>query len=177
MKIADHLVQEALEEDRDKAILHRPTTPVNMRLYKCNTEYRKIILSIIRYMDEHLNTKFEDYPEIRGVAAPSLGFPFRLIGFKKQKNESQFCINPRITSYSATMIGVHTNDGSLRLKESVSFDRSSSIDLEYYDLEGNIVEKKNILRIDGGFTIQNAVDQCDGITVVDRANMKKPQGM
>jgi peptide deformylase len=174
MKITDHLVQLLWEEEYDKSPLTRESFPVNMRLYKTSPGYRRCILEAVRYMDEHLRSHFEDYPDPRGVAAANLGLPYRIIGFKKgavvgAKAENQFCLNPKITKRSPGTTSTNTNCGSLRLPQNVSVDRHYTIDLEYFDLEGNLVRKENIGRTDGGFTIQHEVDQTNGKTIIDMA--------
>jgi len=168
MKISDQLVQLYMEDEFDKTPLLRESFAVNMRLYRSNTQYRKIILEIIRYMDEHLHSHFEDYPEPRGVAAANLGFPFKIIGYRKKPQENQFCLNPKITERSVATVSTQTNCGSLKLKDNVTIERNSTIDLEYYDLEGCLVSKKTITRSEGGFTIQHEVDQINGRTIVDK---------
>lgn len=174
MKIADHLVQLLMEDEWDTSILTRESFPVNIRLYKINKNYRNIILEIVRYMDEHLRSSFEDYQAPRGVAAPSLGFPFRIIGYKKTAaNENQFCLNPKILTPSQAVSLVQTNCGSIRLPHTVSAERHNTIDLEYYDLEGNPMLTKCIYRASGGFTIQHEVNQCDGITILDHRPISK----
>lgn len=174
MKITDHLIQLLWEEEYDKSPLTRKSFPVNMRLYKINSDYRKCILEIVRYMDIHLRSHFEDYPDPRGVTAANLGFPLCIIGFKKNalaglRTENQFCLNPKITKRSIHTTSVNTNCGSLRLQQNVSVDRFLTIDFEYYDLEGNLTQKKDVSRIDGGFTVQNEIDQINGRTILDVA--------
>ena len=173
MKISDQLVQLFMEEEWDKTPLSRESFPVNMRLYRVSSNYREIILALVRYMDEHLRTTFEDYPEPRGVAAANLGFPFKIIGYKKKPCENQFCLNPKITHRSVTMMSGQTNCGSLRLEQPLSIERHLTIDFEYYDLEGNLVMCKNVARGEGGFTVQNAIDSCNGLTIMGRYEKDK----
>ena len=178
MKITDQLVQMFMEDEFDNTVLRRESFPVNIRLYKNNPNYRDIILNIVRYMDEHLRSHFEDYADPRGVAAANLGFPFKIIGFRKNRmNENQFCLNPKVTHQSDTTLSTTTNCGSLRLPEFVSVDRSTSIDLEYYDLEGTLIKRCNIYRAEGAFTIQNAIDQVNGITIIDRHEKDKEKAI
>ena len=161
MKISDHLVQYSTEEF-DFSVLVRESFPVNIRLYKSNVSYRNVILEIIRYMDEHLNTHFDDYADPKGVAAANLGFPFRIIGYKKKTSENQFFLNPKITHRSAGTVAKQTNCGSLRLATPVTVTRHHSIDIEYYDLAGEIQTKQSITSYEGGFTIQHEMDLIDG---------------
>lgn len=162
MKIADQLVQLFMEGEFDTTVLTRESFPVNMRLYKSNPSYRKVILEIVRVMDEHLHSHFEDYADPRGVAAANLGFPFRIIGFRMKPNQNQFCLNPKIVHKSPHTVQTQTNCGSLRLAEPVTVERYATIDLEYYDLEGNSVTRRSIARHEGGFTIQHEVEQVNG---------------
>jgi peptide deformylase len=167
MKIEEHLVQMFGDSESDRSILQREAAPVIMRFYKNNQSYRNCILEIVRYMDEHLNSKFEDYPDPCGVAAPNLGFPFRIIGYRKRQNENQFCLNPVITDKSHHTIPTTSNCGSLRLAQKMNVERHANIDFEYYDLEGNLVVKKCVSRTEGGFTIQHEIAQICGKTLLD----------
>lgn len=172
MKITDHLVQLMWDDEYDSSPLRRESFPVNMRLYRINPSYRKCILEVVRYMDEHLQSHFEDYSDPRGIAAANLGFPLRIIGYKKKPCENQFCLNPKITFKSPNTITVTTNCGSLRLKDPVSIERHSLIDFEYFDLEGNLVRKVSVNRMEGGFTIQHEIEQTNGRTLIDLAKDK-----
>src|SRR5579859_8297589 len=149
MKITDHLVQLLMDDEYDKTVIQRESFPVNIRLYKNNPSYRNVILEIVRYMDEHMHSHFEDYSDPRGVAAANLGFPFKIIGYKKNNGDNQFCINPRITWHTGDTATTTSNCGSLRLTNPISVERYTKIDLEYYDLEGNIVTQKGIERMYG----------------------------
>lgn len=168
MKISDHLVQLFTDDESDRTVLTKECTPVNMRLYRANQSYRDVILVIVRYMDEHLRTKFDDYPEPRGIAAPNLGFPLRIIGYRKKTGENQFCLNPKITWCSQHVVQTQTNCGSLRLQQPANVERYNSIDLEYYDLDGILTRKPSLARGEGSFTIQHEVDQINGITIINR---------
>lgn len=171
MKITDHLVQLLMEDEYDKSVLQRESFPVNIRLYKINDSYRRCILEIVRYMSEHLHSQFEDYTEPRGVAAANLGFPFRIIGYKKNSYttnpETQFMLNPKITWTGGVPIEVTSNCGSLRLSEPRKTKRHPTIDVEYYDLEANKHTKTAITRNEGGFTIQHEINQTNGKTLID----------
>jgi peptide deformylase len=175
MKISDQLVQMFKEDEYDNTVLQKAAYPVNLRLYVLNPGYRRVILAAVLAMDEHLRSVFEDYPAPRSVSAPNLGFPFCIIGYVRRQttpssqrtNENQFFLNPKLT-YNGTKIPSNSNCGSLRLPEPVSVLRHSSIDITYYDLEANKHTWPNIYRHDGGFSIQNAYDQMNGITILDR---------
>lgn len=172
MKISEHLIQMT----DNAAILASQAAEVNIRLFRSNKQYRNVILEIVRYMDEHLHSTFEDYTDPRGVAAPNLGFPFRIIGYKK-RDGCQFCINPKIVLFSLATTTTQGNSGSLRLETPLSIERAVCIDLQYYDLEGTEVLKKSIGRNEGSFTIQNEVDQINGITVIERHRRQQEQNV
>lgn len=175
MKISDQLVQLYLLEEYDKSILVKESFLVNLRLYKISKDYKNIILTIVAYMDEHLNSKFEDWKDPIGVAACNLGFPFKIIGYKSGLNtpKCQYCLNPKITLYAGVEQTAQGNCGSLQLKEPLSVKRNCLIDFEFYDLEGNLVVKKSISRSEGAFTIQNEIDQINGITVEIRHTLSE----
>lgn len=170
MKISDHLVQ--LKEKDDLDFLKKPAFAVNLRLFKSSHSYRKIILEIVRYMDEHLNSDFEDYDTPKGVSAPALGIPYRIIGYKLANSSqgiNQFCINPVIYNFSVLRREVTTNCGTLQFAEKKKITRANVFDFDFYDLECNLVQKKTVASHEGGFTIQHEMDQLDGITIEDRA--------
>lgn len=174
MKISDHLIQLFMEgEWPDRTILTKEAFSVNIRLYKSNPSYRGIILEIVKYMDEHLRTTFDDYPKPKGIAAPNLGFPFRIIGFTKTSGSNQFFLNPKVTTTSASTATVRSNCGSLRMPAEISLERYLTIAVEYYDLEGNKHELSHVGRNDNGFVIQNGVDQLNGINIIDRQELTK----
>lgn len=167
MKISDHLVQLLNQDEYDRSPLQRESFLVNMRLYRISPSYRRCILEIVRYMDEHLQSHFDDYQDPRGIAAPNLGFPMRIIGYRKQAGENQFCLNPKITYSSPQVVKVNTNCGSLCLKELVEVERHDVIDFEYYDLEAKLVRQHAVGRNMGGFTIQHEINQINGKTLID----------
>jgi len=169
MKIGDHLIQASKD---DTKILCTPSCPVNMRLYKSSENYRDVILHIVTCMDEHLRTRYDDYGDPKSVAAINLGYPFKIIGYKKTygiNGENQFMLNPAIINASPTKIQVTTNCGSLQLPGPVALQRHQWIDVTYFDLEGNKHELLTISKEHCGFTIQNAIDQINGVTIVERA--------
>lgn len=172
LKISDHLIQDSVDTVDDASILHLKSFPVNLRLYRASKEYKKIILQIITYMDIHLRSTFTDYSNPKGIAAPALGFPLRIIGFKKGYTEiNQFCINPEITSRYGGQQLITTKSGSLRLNEPIQITRWLQIDFKYYDLDCEEIKVQNISRMDGCFTIQHEIDLLDGVTISDKAGV------
>lgn len=165
-KITDYLVQESFADD-DKRMIHKPVFGVNMRLFRSSPFYRQIVMDMVNYMDAHLNMTFEDYSGQRGIAAPQLGLPLAIIGFK-HRGKNKFCINPKIISKSKEGDSTETNCGSLRLAKGVKVFRHNLIDLEYFNLKGERIIEKNIGKWEGGWVIQHEVDHLQGICVTDR---------
>jgi peptide deformylase len=174
MRITDYLVQEFDENEYDKTILHKPVFPVNMRLFKTSPFFRQLIMDIINYMDSHLNmTSFEDSTGApMGISGAKLGVPWNIIGYKN-KGKNKFCINPKITRYSADKIETDTNCGALRLKANIKVLRANLIDIEYFDLRGQRTIEKNIGRYEGGFIIQHEVEHNFGICINDKEIAKE----
>lgn len=168
MKITDHLVQEKMDGEYDTDILHTKALDVNMRLFKDNERYRKIILSITDYMEWHLTSTFEDYHVPKGVAGPSLGIPFNIIAYKDQQNKVRIYINPKIIGRSKEVTATRSNCGAQKLTVWVELQRANTIDVEFFDLSGNRVQQKGITKDQGGFTIQHEIDCTAGILVTDK---------
>ena len=153
----------------DREILRRKSYNVNMRLYRANESYRKIIESIANHMFDAIGKNWVDYSAEKGVAAPVLGFPFRMIAVSLSTEYKPFVmINPKIFAVSDTMVPGRTNCGAIRLKSTIEVKRPSWISIRYYDLSGTQVVRDRILKTEGGHMIQHEIDHLDGILITDR---------
>lgn len=153
----------------DREILRRKSYNVNMRLYRSNESYRKIIESIATHMLEAIGKPWHDYAAEKGVAAPVLGFPFRMIAVSLPTEYKPFVmINPRIVAVADTTVSGRTNCGAIRLKSVIEVKRPSWVSIRYYDLAGTQIVRDRILKTDGGHMIQHEMDHLDGILITDR---------
>lgn len=166
MKITDYMVQKNSHVEFEKGFLSQPMRAVNMRLFETSLPYRQLIFHCIHYLSWMMDQTFEDYSNGFGCSAANLGIPFSIIAYK-EKGKVQICINPKITGHSKETIVTKTNCGSLKLAEQVEIWRYSSIDIEFYDLEGRRCVKNQITRTEGGLAIQHEIDHCLGILVTD----------
>lgn len=166
--IIDSMVQICAPEF-DREILRRKSYNVNMRLYRSSNSYRNIIESIAQHMLEAIGKVWYDYTVEKGVAAPVLGFPFRMIGVSLPMEYKPFVmINPRIIAVADTLVSGRTNCGAIRLKSLIEVKRPSWVSVRYYDLSGKQIVRDRILKTDGGHMIQHEIDHLDGILITDR---------
>lgn len=157
-KIKDHLMQyDYIEESR---FLTDESFPVNMRFFRDNVNYRKVIRDIIEYMQLHLVTAFDDYDKARGVAAPTLGFPLTIIAYKDSFSNIHVLINPKITNRSLGICHKYTGCGCFSQK--IGMDRNLSIDIKFFDINGDEVIQKGITQKDCGFIIQHEINHLEG---------------
>ena len=179
MKIADFLVQNS---DVQSNILNRRLPDVTMRLYHDNTHYRELIISVIQLMELALCTKFDDYPNGRGISGANVGVGLNIIGLKiqeegrlpKYKNALRlnkesgivFLINPQIAKSSAKREVVTSNCGSLVLSKPIKLKRYVWVDIEFYDLQGK--QHSYQFRKPYAFVIQHEIDHNQGILVTNR---------
>jgi peptide deformylase len=76
-------------------------------------------------------------------------------------------INPKIIKASEKMISTKSNCGSIKYREKITVKRHASIEVRYYDLEGNHWDE-TFTGKNGGFTIQHEIDHNNGIMITDR---------
>ena len=158
MKHADYCTHINNNEDED--ILTRPNFNVNMRLFHANKEYKALILSLCAYICRCASTSKEGYKPPHGWSGANAGIPFNIIAFHVCGLTLTW-INPVITRYSKDIKMVRSNCGSLTLPQPKLITRSLSIDVEYYDLQGQQHLWKSIPPTPG-FTIQHEVEHTQG---------------
>src|SRR4051812_32322487 len=103
----DYLVQENIDDEDDKEILHKKSCTVNMRLFRSSPVFRQIIFDVINYIDNHLDMHYSDGYNPQGISAVKLGIPWNIVGFKN-KGKNKFCINPKIIRYSKDVVSSTT---------------------------------------------------------------------
>jgi peptide deformylase len=167
MKIADMLIQNGEEHD---AALHMKAGPVNIRLYRENKAYRKLIGNIIEYMLMGSEFDFEDYPKAQGISGANVGIPLNIV-IVVAKHGPQVFLNPTIRKESKDNVTAKSNCGSLNLKESITVERRRWVEVRYYDLDGRINIRKYEIGDDGlvsSATLQHEIDHNLGILITER---------
>jgi peptide deformylase len=160
-KVSDELLQVT----DDLQLLTTKTFDVNIRLLEKESYYRKIIFNVIGNMVKCLtDSKFSDYPKLKGISAPNIGIPFNIFIVNFDLGLKVF-INSNITSYSKKTVKCKSNCGSINLKESIELVRSSSIQIEFYDINvqryvTNYFFNKN------AFTVQHEYNHCQGLLIL-----------
>jgi len=162
MKIKEQLLH---IDEQQSHMLEVPLFDVNMRLYMSNKRYKKIVTDAISHMCKVLNTKFSDYPELKGISGANVGIPFNLVVVKKDDGTHLVMINPKITKYGRHTKIVKSNCGSINLKEPIKVRRWKFIKAVYHDLGGAVVED-TFTDKDYAFTVQHEVDHNRGITIL-----------
>jgi peptide deformylase len=169
MKIAEMLVQNG---EKDDDVLHMKSGPVNMRLYRENKSYRKLIVSIVDYMLMGSAFNFEDYPKARGISGANVGIPLNIvIVIGRHKLGPQVFLNPVITKESQDSVTAKSNCGSLNLDESITVVRRQWVWIDYYNLDGNKRSGKYEIGDNGivsSATLQHEIDHNLGILITER---------
>lgn len=185
MRIEDYLVQldQLIDRASDRRMLKSKLFDVNMRLYRNNKGYRKVIKSIIKYMKYVLSLEFDNYTPGRGISGANVGIPFNIIIIRTTSNNKittylkemftgtyKILINPEIVSTSVGKVRRKSNCGSLRLPEPIPVVRHKAVSVKYYNLRGR---KENLL-FEGSLaaTVQHEVDHNNGILITDRTEKK-----
>lgn len=183
MKTQDFLVQN--DEEQDQA-LHMKAAPVNIRLYRSNPLYRKLIRKIVNYMLDLMDSTYENYPTLKGISGANIGVPLNIIIVKFSDDYKKVMINPVITAKSEYTKVLSSNCGSLSLTKKIKVGRHTWVDVEYYDLKGKKQSKRYYISAgrtvgtirheidydlsDGrmGGTIQHEIDHNMGILITDK---------
>jgi peptide deformylase len=163
--VAKFVVQKYLPEETDDSYLHVPLLAVNMRLFKSSRPYKRLILSIAKYMTDLSKKEFSDYPKLQGISGANLGIPFDIIGIMIEE-ELVIMINPVIVHYSDKKRIVKSNCGSLRLEKPIEVSRSKLITVSFFDINGCLKTKDYEGPI--ASTIQHEVDHNNGLTIEER---------
>jgi peptide deformylase len=166
VKISEHLLQDSIKEESDA--LRHELPDVNIRLFNNNESYRKLILHAIEYLEWHLKCIFEDIGSTKGVSGAVLSIPWNIIAYKDQTNTTRVCINPKITNESLSKVITKTSCGAFSVKNNIYVKRNSTIDMEFYDVNGHKVIQKGITKDMGGYSIQHEVEHNQGICIVDK---------
>jgi peptide deformylase len=151
-------------EDQDP-ILRTKLFNVPMRLFRSNHSFRKVILYIISHMRAMLNSKYDDYPEVRGISGANVGIPYNIIIVKDRKEERVF-INPLMSPLGDETVEVESNCGSIILDRPIKVRRHKKIVVSWYDEEFG---QHHTEEFEGqvGNTIQHEIEHNLGILITD----------
>lgn len=163
--IVNFLVQNLLKEETDKEILKRRSFSINVRLLIANPMYKTVIRMIVEYMEKVMKIEFNDYSPLKGLSGANIGIPFNIISVLDD-NKIRTFINPKIIRKSTRTIIVHSNCGSIRLKERIPVERAVWIDLEWHTIEGERLTSRFMNAL--GNTIQHEVEHNLGILITDK---------
>jgi len=166
LNITDYVVQDLMEGEYDKSILHIPLFPVNMRLFHTSPQFHSLIMQVIAYMKFKLQNKFAGYSQPRGISGANLGIPWNIIGYRIN-SKIHFMINPVVKNRSVETEMRSSNCGSVRLKDNIFVERHIWVDVEYYDVEG-VLHMDRFYGADGGYTIQHEIENNLGILITDK---------
>lgn len=167
MNVAEMIVQNGEEHDQ---ALHMKSAPVNIRLFKTNEHYRKVVMQAVDYMLTALYKKLNDYPRVQGISGANVGIPLNIVAVKTRSSSEVF-LNPVIVDKSKEMEKARSNCGSLNLPKPITVERHVWVGIRYYDTEGK--EHQRIYEI-GDFnevssaTLQHEIDHNLGILITDK---------
>lgn len=161
--IRDSIIQ-ASEND---PILRNKLFDVPMRLFRNNYSFKHVILDIISHMKATLNSKYDDYPEVKGISGANVGIPYNIIIIKAGEENKVF-LNPLMgIRDKEEVVEVESNCGSIVLKEPIKIKRYKKIFLSWYDEElGHHHTEEFEGRL--AYTIQHEVEHNQGVLITDK---------
>jgi peptide deformylase len=144
---------------------------VNIRLLKCNSEYRELVSQAFRMIGEYALRKAEDYAHPFGFSGANAGIPWNIISYVvgrgTERARSVVMINPKIISAEGEVIA-RSNCASVVLPESIPIRRFERITVSWFDLLGE-EHTTHHDRASYSRTIQHEVDHNLGILVTQRS--------
>lgn len=160
-----------VDNKEDNEYLRIPLTNVNMRLFRVNESYRKIILACCDHISHIALAGFEGYKLPHGTSAANAGIAFNIISIVKNRGlpsaYTWTMLNPEITRRWGRRIETSSNCGSIRLAEPIIVKRDEFIEFNWFDQKG--FAQISVADPDtGSFTIQHEVDHNNGILIIDR---------
>ena len=162
--IKDHLLQVT----DTSPILRKKLFNVPMRLFRSDYNFKKVILDIVGHMQATMNTKYDDYTEVKGISGANVGIPYNIVIIKdKEKKEDLIFINPIMAPMTEEMVEVESNCGSVVLKEPIKVKRHKKIVVSWFDHKDG---KYQTQEFEGqlGNTIQHEIEHNLGILITDK---------
>jgi peptide deformylase len=105
-----------IQVSENDPILRKQLFDVPMRLFRNNYSFKHVILDIISHMKATLNSKYDDYPEVKGISGANVGIPYNIIVIKVGEANKVF-INPLMgIRDKEEVVEVESNCGSIVLK-------------------------------------------------------------
>ena len=121
-------------------LLHRRGFQVNMRLYKINKKYRKMIKDIIKYLHIAIKTNYGWF-SASGMSGHNVGIPLNIICFYKGRCNTGddgiiTMINPKIMEQSKETKVCGSGCGSIADGKTYYNKRPLWILVKYFDIKG-----------------------------------------
>ena len=132
-------------------------------LRKTSVTIEEIDLELVTFVEKMATTMYAIDHGV-GLAAPQVGVNKRVVIIDFGKGLTVY-INPEIVS-SSTLTSIE-EEGCLSLPEiNALVERSVSVEVRYFDLEGNVIEEE--LEEFAARAFQHELDHLDGILFIDR---------
>jgi peptide deformylase len=159
-----------IENIDDVIFLRKKAFPVNMRLFRSNKTYNKLIHSCAYMVSTACLEEYSDYKKPHGMSGANLAIPFNIIGVVKNRGSKdehiEIMLNPEIVGHSIATTKVKSNCGSIRLEKMIEVERYNEIHVRWYNLNGD-PKFKSFNKLGGGFTIQHEIDHNNGVLITD----------
>jgi hypothetical protein len=165
LKHLDYCTHMQFEDDWD--ILTRKLFDVNIRLFKANESYRRLVIDACNYIEFCCATEKEGYKKPHGYSGANAGIPWNIVGVNQSEHRTLMMINPKIVGRSHPLKEVKSNCGSLTLPEPIKIKRSANVVISYYNKSGNEVVEE-FVPDEGSYTIQHEIEHNLGILITDK---------
>lgn len=142
----------------EQDILTRRLFDVNMRLFRCNEQYRTMVRNACRYIQRCAMTTREGYKRPHGYSGANAGIPWNIIAMR----DGRVMINPRIVEAIGRRES-ESNCGSLLLERPIRIWRYECVTVKYFATDGAACEVRGYLP-----TVQHEIDHNNGALITDR---------
>lgn len=173
-KVDDNLTH--INNIEDYIYLKSPLFDVNMRLFKTSAIYRTVVRRACSAIKYYCSNEMEGYKKPHGMSGANAGIPWNIIAYLINRNTSnercEVMINPKILKYSEEKVKSESNCGSIRLHEPIEIQRSATVKISWYDINGES-HNATFARSGGALTLQHEIDHNQGILITDRVVQKE----